>query len=127
MRAFGHFGITFLLMTVVVGCGVETPNTARLEATLKKLSINMPATDLDTNLRAGDKRFIGINGIVCGPPGVPEADAIAVVRKFGIRCLEGTSDAVQGAKRTQLIDHATKYAEAYNVELLRRIHAGSVN
>jgi hypothetical protein len=36
------------------------------EATLNKLLMDMPAIDLDMNLRAGDKRFIGINGIVCG-------------------------------------------------------------
>jgi hypothetical protein len=110
----------------IICCAADPPNTVALDATLSRLSLATPTTDLDKNLSVGDRRLIGINGIVCTPPGVPEGDVPALTGRFGIHCLEGTSDAIEGIKHRQLIEKAAKYAEVYNLELLRRIHQGLV-
>ncbi len=102
-------------------------NAVVLAATLAKLNLENPLEDLRTNLKRGDKRFIGINGYTCDAPGVIDADQrIVNSPKFGLNCLDGTSDVVGSEDHFRLIQKATDYAIIYNKELLRRIHAGSV-
>jgi hypothetical protein len=78
--------------------------------------------DLEANLKRGDRRFVGLNGYTCTAPGVGDDDA-KLVTQFGLRCFEGTSDAIEGANHSALLGKAAKYAREYHVELLRRIHA----
>jgi hypothetical protein len=99
--------------------------TAILAATLKALNLSNPVADLDANLARGDRRFIGLYGIVCAPPDL-NSSFDGVIARFGIRCLSGTSDAIQGATHAALIDSARRYANAYNWELLHRIRDGRV-
>jgi hypothetical protein len=102
-------------------------NAVVLAATLAKLNLENPLEDLRTNLKRGDKRFIGINGYTCDAPGVIDADQkIVNSPKFGLNCLDGTSDVVGSEDHFRLIQKATDYAIIYNKELLQRIHAGSV-
>jgi hypothetical protein len=117
-------GVVAVLLAAV-GCNVSTPETSRLEATLSQLSLDHPTADLDKNVRGGDKRFIGVNGFVCGAPGL-SGDSNRLIGRYGIHCLEGTSDVVEGSRHKELILQATRYAEAYNTELLRRIRSGLV-
>jgi hypothetical protein len=102
-------------------------NAVVLAATLAKLNLENPLKDLSANLKRGDKRFIGVNGYTCDAPGVTDADQrIVNSPKFGLNCLDGTSDVVGSDEHFRLIQKATDYAMAYNRELLRRIHAGLV-
>jgi hypothetical protein len=101
------------------------PNTTALATVLASLNLARPAVDLDANLKRGDKRFIGFNGYTCIAPGVDDDDA-TLLRHFGVRCLVGTSDAIEGTDHAALLGKAAKYAREYNAELLRRIHAGLV-
>jgi hypothetical protein len=102
-----------------------TSGVCELTATLSGVDLARPIADLERNLSVGDRRFIGINGYSCFPPGVDKADE-PWSPKFGIRCLPGTSDVIEGDAHLALINKATKYAQEYNVELLRRIRAGLV-
>ena len=124
IRSF-KFGLTLVLLATL-GCG-QRLQTAELEATLSHLSLNEPTADLERNLRAGDTRFVGINGVACEAPGLPDdCRTIALMNRYGLHCLEGTSDGVEGARHEALIQKATNYAKTYNTELLRRIQAESV-
>jgi len=102
-----------------------TSQVCELTETLASLNLENPIVDLERNLRLGDRRFIGINGYACFAPGAERAEE-PWSPKFGRRCLAGTSDAVEGEAHLALIAKATKYAQGYNAELLRRIRAGLV-
>jgi len=100
---------------------------AVLTATLAMMNLSNPIADLEANAAKGDRRFIGINGYACHAPGVGEKDDQFVTSSsYGIRCLEGTGDVIEGNKHKRLIDKAIEYARIYNIELLRRIHAGLI-
>jgi hypothetical protein len=102
-------------------------NAVVLAATLAKLNLENPLKDLDANLKRGDKRFIGVNGYTCDAPGAADADqGIVNSPRFGLNCLDGTSDVAGSEEHFRLIQTATEYAVAYNKELLRRIHSGLV-
>ena len=100
---------------------------AVLTATLATMNLSNPIADLEANTAKGDRRFIGINGYTCHAPGVGTKDDKFVTSSlYGIRCLEGTGDVIEGNQHKHLIDKAIEYARTYNGELLRRIHAGLV-
>ena len=96
-----------------------------LTRTLANLNLRDPISDLDRNLRSGDHRFIGINAYSCTAPGAEDAKE-PWSQEYGMRCLAGTSDVIEGDAHMTLIGKASSYARAYNSELLNRIRAGLV-
>ena len=100
-------------------------HTRVLRATLAALNLSDPAADVELHLQRGDKRFRGIFGISCAAPGTADADQ-PLVQRFGVTCLEGTTDTIPDANYAPLEEKAARYASAYNAELLRRIRAGAV-
>jgi hypothetical protein len=105
--------------------GRVNAGTVVLLGTMNKLNLTNPIADVEANVAHGDKRFIGINGYACDEPGL-EAHDRALVDRFHTHCLEGTSDVIGGNLDFALLDAAMAYARAYNRELVRRIHGGSV-
>jgi hypothetical protein len=126
----GCISVMIFFATATVQASDSDPqrnNAVVLAATLAKLNLENPLKDLNANLKRGDKRFIGIKGYTCDAPGATDADqAIVNSPKFGLNCLDGTSDVVGSEEHFRLIQKATDYATSYNKELLRRIHAGLV-
>jgi hypothetical protein len=106
--------------------GRVNAGTVVLLGTMNKLNLTNPIADVEANVARGDKRFIGINGYACDEPGLDEAHDRALVDRFHTHCLEGTSDVIGGNLDFALLDAAMAYARAYNRELVRRIHGGSV-
>lgn len=92
-----------------------------LEKELSVLNLKNPEIDMENNYANGDMRFIGIYNwsVIC--PGVPEDDD-ALVRKYGVREIDGTSDVIEGEKHDQLVDAATAYAKSYNKALLKKLN-----
>jgi hypothetical protein len=102
-------------------------NIPVLEKTLSALKLDNPTKDLEVNLAHNDRRFVGIYGYTCDAAEVTEAEwKIIHSGKYGMRCLEGTGDIVEGSVHRALIGKATKYAITYNRELLNRIRAGQI-
>jgi hypothetical protein len=99
--------------------------TEQLSRALEKLDLSNPIADLDASLRAGDKRFVCVFGYAATAPGVSQADEVTVQRR-GMKCIEGTSDALESDEHERLIGKATNYARSYNLELVRRIRDGIV-
>jgi len=95
----------------------ESSAVAALRHTLSGLNIDSPLEDLRKNRSRGDNRFVGINGFRCLPPGLNEKE-IGLARKHGLRCLEGTSDMIEGEEHERLLSRAIAYATAYNKALL---------
>jgi hypothetical protein len=124
--------VSILITAMLVACGrnaaTSTPHVSNIEilaATLAPLHLSAPALDLDENLKRGDTRFVGFNGFTCVAPGTSDGDA-ALVGRYGLRCLEGTGDAILGPEHEALLNKANTYAAAYNAELLRRIRSGLI-
>jgi hypothetical protein len=101
-----------------------TPLASQLRETLSHLSLATPVADLDQNLASGDKRFVCVRGVTSYAPGVDDASELP--GRYGMRCLDGTSDALENADHEKLMDSATSYARVYNSELNRRIRLGIV-
>lgn len=120
--------IVFLVI-LILGCQTVssnneqhniTPNTAILKTTLGTLNIDNPEKDLDENIRNKDLRFICICGYACYTPRVEQSD-LSLTKKYGIKCLDGTSDLIESDEHAKLIKDTIKYAERYNGLLLKEI------
>jgi hypothetical protein len=69
----------------------SSDDAAVLAATLDKLNLENPIADLEANISRGDKRLIGLNGYICWPPDLDKS-VNALIHRFGVRFLPGTSD-----------------------------------
>jgi len=90
-----------------------TSNTMILKTTLSSLNIDDPEKDIQINIKNNDLRFICVCGYSCYTPGV-EKDDLLLTEKYGVRCLEGTSDVFDSVEHVKLIMNAKGYAEHYN-------------
>lgn len=88
--------------------------TMRLRATLSSLNLKDPGADARAHVAQGDLRPVGIYGFTCSIPG-PESNLPPP--KVGVRCLDGTSDALESGEHRRLIEAAEVYALAYDQEL----------
>ena len=77
-----------------------TSQICELSEALAPLNLANSLSDLESNLKLGDRRFIGISGYICFAPGAEEVE--------------------------ELIEKATRYARVYNLEPMRRIRAGLI-
>ncbi|HVS87057.1 MAG TPA: hypothetical protein VHF01_02420 [Candidatus Acidoferrum sp.] len=80
---------------------------------LRKLRIDHAVSDARESLAAKDIRLLAVRGYTVEVPGVRE-DVRAIECTYGIRIIEGTSDAIEGPEHQQLIANARAYAEKYN-------------
>jgi hypothetical protein len=122
------YSIIFLAI-LILSCQTEssnkenktsTSNAVILKTTLGTLDVNNPRNDLDENIKNNDLRFVGVYGYACYAPGIENHD-ISLTEKYGIKCLEGTSDSIDGDEHANLIDTAKTYAEIYNGMLLMQL------
>ena len=111
---------------LVGGCTPKpTPLTSQLRETLSHVSLETPVVDLDRYLALGDKRFVCVRGYTSIAPGVD--DASDLTERYGMRCLDGTSDGIESAEHEKLMASAYRYARMYNAELIRRIRLGTIS
>ena len=98
------------------GPSIKTSHVAILTTTLSFLDLEHPEQDMAKNVGHGEYRFIGINGYTCTAPGINGSHA-ELIGKYKMRCLEGTSDMIEGEVHMELIRKASAYAERYNAAL----------
>ena len=94
--------------------------TETLKMELKSLNLENPEVDANKNFSNRDFQFICICGYACYTPGVGKDD-LALTKKYGSRCIEGTSDVVEGDEHGKLIEAAKTYAEKYNNALQKKL------
>jgi len=94
--------------------GQSGAQAARLRTTLSTLNLKDPGADARAHVAQGDLRPVGVYGFTCSIPG-PEGNLPPP--QVGIRCLDGTSDAVESEEHRRLIKVAADYALAYDREL----------
>ncbi len=95
----------------------------RLLALSQSLSIlekANPMVDLRTDLRKGDTRFVGYNGVGLYLPGVSEKKMRYVLRRSaGIKMLKGSNDVLTEDLSDRLQKVARLYMEPYNETLMK--------
>jgi hypothetical protein len=84
---------------------------------LRKLNVENAVEDARKALKSGDPRVLGVYGLTIDIPGAPAAlqeDPPLLRATYGIRMIEGTSDALISEEHEKLNDNAVRYAEKYN-------------
>ena len=90
---------------------------ATLRTTLSCLNLKDPASDARRNFAHGDLRFIGVRDYSCSAPGREGLELEPLIASHGLRCLDGTTDALEGPEHSTLQRHASTYGIEYNKEL----------
>lgn len=123
MKCFGSISMVILVLLIasiaVAGSNeniAKTSDLAILTTTLSFLNLEHPEQDMAKRVAHGDYRFIGINGYTCTAPGI-KGTLSKKKDKYGIWCLEGTSDMIEGEEHMRLIKKAQAYAQRYNIAL----------
>lgn len=117
----------FMLLLALSLFSCQTMNSANattmvaiLKTELASLNLENPEVDLERNYLHGDKRCIGIYGFTLLCPGLEDI-SYDLIKKYGVRPIEGTSDSIESGEHGRLIGLATKYAKTYNQALVRKI------
>jgi hypothetical protein len=80
-----------------------------------------PVADAKKAVDRSEFTFLGVYGFTWTIPGIDESKKFELRKKYGLKIIEGTSDAVQGDEHTRLQGLATEYAKKYNLYLLEHI------
>lgn len=89
-------------------------------ADLRRLEHADVQKDFNTAVKAKDFRFLGVLGFTVELPGI-EKDQERLKTAYGIKVIEGTSDAITSPEHRRLQDTAIEYARKYNRLLLMHI------
>lgn len=109
--------LAMLVVSVEACSGGSSHCLARIDATqLRSLRLDNAGSDALRAAETGDFRFIGVYGFTAEVPGMEEKGGL--VKKYGVRMIQGTSDAPCDEEHAQLDARAREYARAYNLELL---------
>jgi outer membrane lipoprotein LolB len=105
-----------LSLIILVACA-RTDKKAAVQKTdyrdLRTLKIENAVIDAQRAAKSKDFRLLAIRGYTLEVPGTSE-DLQSIKSTYGIREIEGTSDAIEGPEHGRLIDNARRYAEKYN-------------
>lgn len=78
-----------------------------------RLKVSTAELDAKNAVAHGDKRLLAVYGLTVEVPGV-QGDVSELRAKYGLRILEGTSDAIKGPSDRVLNQTARNYAARYN-------------
>ena len=114
------FSVSLACIAQDTDIALKTSTVAVLKTTLRSLNLKNPESDLDINFKNNDYRYICLYGYACYTPGV-ESTKMREIDPMEMRCLDGTSDAIESSEHKILIGQAEKYAETYNKLLLEKL------
>jgi hypothetical protein len=81
-----------------------------------------PEREVADALKRNDRHFIGVYGYTGYTPGVSETSDLP--KKYGVRYIEGTTDALKNEQHRFAVERATEYARHYNELLVQKLQAG---
>ena len=119
MRSVRHLFLPLFVFIVLVACRVS-PDSASV-VKLRWLEYADPIVDAQKALASNDYRLVGVYGYVVSIPGVEMAQWLTYQQRYGLRPIEGTSDALEGEEHARLVRKATEYAERYNKHVLAHV------
>ena len=109
------------IMVAVLTLTLSIPLMAaddRIDDTMKveqvtQLKVDAAETDARAAVARGDQRLLAVYGITVEVPGV-DTNVATLRQQYGLRILEGTSDAIKGPQDRLFNENARKYAKKYN-------------
>jgi hypothetical protein len=96
-----------------VAWGDESTVTSMKAEDVRHLVVGHAENDAKSAIARGDRRLLAVYGLTLEVPGVSD-DVSKLRSKYGLRILEGTSDAIKDAQDRQTNLNARKYAKEYN-------------
>lgn len=111
-----------LLFRDSIAFGMSQEEQMAIRQELMRLQTADPAKDLETALKQGDYRFVGLMGYALMVPGVDQ-DLFHknYEHKFGFKVIKGTSDSFEIPEQEELVRIGTAYAERDNRFLEKEI------
>jgi hypothetical protein len=106
------FIVAVLYMDVAVATDDQLNDAMKIEQ-VAKLNVDAAETDARAAIARGDVRLLAVYGITVEVPGV-DTNVATLRQQYGLRMLEGTSDAIKGPQDLRLNENARKYAKKYN-------------
>ena len=101
-----------VLALAPLGCHKQDSEAVK---NLKWLDSSHLITDVKTALSKGDHRLLAVRGLTISIPGTDPKDFQEYKIKYGIRELEGTTDALTSNEHARLVQKAIDYSMAYNM------------
>jgi hypothetical protein len=101
----------------------ETSRGVKLDK-LRRIADANPAMDAQRAIAVKDLRFVEVMGYTYDAPGVDAAHR-PLIKKYGFRVIDGTSDCPATDEEEQLNQRAWNYAEAYNKLLVQHLDRAS--
>ena len=89
------------------------------EPDLERMETADAQADVNAAIQANDYRFVGMLGDGQSVPGVDTEHALQ--KKYGVKIIKGTTDALMSGKHARLHEKAWAYALKYNARLLKFI------
>ncbi len=93
--------------------GDESTDTVMKADDVRHLVVGQAESNAKSAIARGDRRLLAVYGLTLEVPGVSD-DVRRLRTQYGLRILEGTSDAIKSAQDRQTNLNARKYATLYN-------------
>src|SRR5689334_25341304 len=115
-------GIAAVTFTVILsGCGEPVPwpkpHTDPVQL-LRWVEGADPVKDAARALKEKDFKLLAVYGYTWTIPGVAETDRCDYRERYGMKLIEGTSDALVNPEHGRLVELTIKYATTYNRHLV---------
>ena len=124
IRTFALIGTALLSACAQSGQStLPVTSGSNAEQRLRWLDRADPERDLAAALARGDRRFVGTYGYTATVPGAG-SPYDPLPKRYGVRFLRGTSDAMTSQEDERLNDLARRYAKKYNQLLLQHLRRG---
>jgi hypothetical protein len=114
-------GMGPLVVCLVALAGLDAcsrPSESGAVAKLQWVEHADPVLDARTALSHGDNRLLGVNGVTLGVPVTDPAKQPSYIDQYGVRQIDGTSEAVESPRHAELLKEATEYALRYNTVIV---------
>ena len=125
MKIVAAASLAIFLAVTCTACQAGTSRLSTLRSTVAGLNLENAEADARSNFARGDNRFIGVVDVGCHAPGREGIALEKLVRTYGLRCLDGTSDVIENSHHRALQETVAKYGVAYNKCLAALIGARS--
>jgi hypothetical protein len=119
MRLAKHLLILLVVLGALIACRASQDSAS--VAKLRWVEYADPIVDAQNALASNDHRLVGVYGYVVSIPGLDISQWPDYQQRYGLRPIEGTSDALEGEEHARLVRKATEYAERYNRHVLRHV------
>jgi hypothetical protein len=122
MKTYSLFLCAIALAVATSACSHTTEGCGRAENfdAMKSLDLANAEADARRAYALKDYRLLAINGFTLEVPGTSDTDAAR--SRYGVKIIEGTSDALCSTEQGNLIKKSRAYAEKYNQTMISIMH-----